>query len=53
MAAYKPSKPIEYNIKVMKEMINRAKVATNTIRSATDFDTNNRQEQTHAKFFKK
>ena len=30
--AYRPDKSIDYNIKVMRSMINKAKLATNTTR---------------------
>ena len=35
LKAYRPDKSIDYNIRVMRSMINKAKIATNTTRSAS------------------
>lgn len=52
LKAYRPDKSIDYNIKVMRAMINKAKVATNTTRSAS-LAQGRKEQLKMSKFIKK
>ena len=50
--AYNPGKSIDYNIKVLRKMINNAKQATNTSRAVMEAQ-NRKEELKMSKFIKK
>ena len=52
LKAYRPDKSIDYNIRVMRSMINKAKLATNTTRSAS-LAQGRKEQLKMSKFIKK
>ena len=52
LKAYRPDKSIDYNIRVMRSMINKAKMATNTTRSAS-LAQSRKEQLKMSKFIKK
>ena len=52
LRAYDPDKPIEHNIKVLRNIINKAKLASNTTRTAS-LAASRREELKMTKFMKK